>query len=63
MLNEVQYFKPLPDMRTRWYNDSVAKYLGEALDKLLADDGDVQAALDDAAQKAQTELDKLRAQD
>ena len=63
VLNEVQYLKPLPDMRTRWYNDSVAKYLTEALDKLLAEGGDVQAALDDAAEKAQAELDKLAAQE
>jgi multiple sugar transport system substrate-binding protein len=63
VLNEVQHLKPLPDMRTRWYNDSVAKYLTEALDKLLAEGGDVQAALDDAAQKAQAELDKLAAQE
>jgi multiple sugar transport system substrate-binding protein len=61
-LNENQYLKPLPDMRTRWYNDTVAKYFGEALDKLLAEGGDVKPALDDAAQKAQAELDKLIAQ-
>lgn len=61
-LNENQYLKPLPDMRSRWWNDTAAKYFGEALDKLLANGGDVKAALDDAAQKAQTDLDKLRAQ-
>lgn len=63
ILNEVQYLKPLPDMRSRFYNDTVAKYLGEALDAIFGDKADVQTALDDAAQKAQAELERLMAQE
>ena len=44
-LNENQYLTPLPDMRTRCWNDTTNKYFGEALDNLLADGGDVKAAL------------------
>jgi len=62
VLDQVQYLQPLPDMRSRWYNDSVAKYLGESLERMLSKGGDVKPELDQAAQKAQAELDKLRAQ-
>lgn len=61
-LNEVQYLKPLPDMRSRYWNDTAAKYMGQAIDTLLAKGGDVKAALDDAASKAQADLDKMIAQ-
>ncbi|MEM4847742.1 MAG: sugar ABC transporter substrate-binding protein [Thermosphaera sp.] len=63
VLNELQYLHPLPDMRTRWFNDSVANYFGEALERLLTQGGDVQAELDNAAARAQAELDRLRAQE
>lgn len=58
-LNENQYLQPLPDMRSRWWNDTTNKFFGEALDKLLGGAGDVKAALDDAAQKADAEYAKL----
>lgn len=58
-LNEVQYLKPLPDMRTRYWNDTTNKFFTEALDELLANGGDVQAILTDAAQKADAEYAKL----
>jgi hypothetical protein len=61
-LNENQYLTPLPDMRTRWWNDTTNKYFGEALDTLLADGGDVQAVLTDAAQKADADYAKLSTQ-
>lgn len=60
-LNEVQYLKPLPDMRSRYWNDTAAKYMGMAIDTLLANGGDVKATLDDAAAKAQADLDKMMA--
>jgi hypothetical protein len=61
-LGENQYLTPLPDMRTRWWNDTTNKYFGEALDTLLADGGDVQAVLTDAAQKADADYAKLSTQ-
>jgi multiple sugar transport system substrate-binding protein len=61
-LAENQYLTPLPDMRTRYWNDTTAKYLGEALDTLLAGGGDVQAVLTDAAQKADADYAKLSKQ-
>jgi multiple sugar transport system substrate-binding protein len=61
-LKENQYLKPLPDMRTRYWNDTTAKFFGEALDKLLAEGGDVKAILTDAAQKADAEYAKLSRQ-
>jgi multiple sugar transport system substrate-binding protein len=61
-LNENQYLKPLPDMRTRWWNDTTNKYFGQALDTLLAGGGDVQAVLTDAAQKADADYAKLSTQ-
>jgi multiple sugar transport system substrate-binding protein len=61
-LNENQYLTPLPDMRSRWWNDTTAKYFGAALDDLLANGGDVKAALDDAAAKADADYAKLSTQ-
>ncbi len=61
-LNENKYLKPLPDMRTRYWNDTTNKFWGEALDKLLSEGGDVQAVLTDAAQKADAEYAKLSKQ-
>jgi multiple sugar transport system substrate-binding protein len=61
-LNENKYLKPLPDMRTRYWNDTTNKFWGEALDKLLNEGGDVQAALTEAAQLADAEYAKLSKQ-
>jgi multiple sugar transport system substrate-binding protein len=61
-LNENTYLKPLPDMRTRYWNDTTAKYFQAALDDLLANGGDVQAALTNAAQKADADYAKLSSQ-
>jgi multiple sugar transport system substrate-binding protein len=61
-LNENKYLKPLPDMRTRYWNDTTAKYFGEALTNLLAGGGDVKAALTEAAQKADADYAKLSKQ-
>ena len=61
-LKENAYLKPLPDMRTRYWNDTTNKFWGEAMDKLLAEGGDVKAALTDAAQKADAEYAKLSKQ-
>jgi len=61
-LSENTYLKPLPDMRTLYWNDTTNKFWGEAMDKLLADGGDVQATLTDAAQKADAEYAKLSTQ-
>ncbi len=61
-LSENKYLTPLPDMRTRFWNATTKKYWEEALDKLLADGGDVQAALTDAAQKADADYAKLSKQ-
>ncbi|MDQ6693611.1 MAG: sugar ABC transporter substrate-binding protein [Chloroflexota bacterium] len=61
-LSENKYLAPLPDMRSRYWNDTTAKFFGEALDNLLANGGDVKAALTDAAQKADAEYAKLSKQ-
>ncbi len=58
-LNEDQYLKPLPDMRSRYWNDTANKFFGQALDTLLASGGDVKAVLTDAATKADAEYVKL----
>jgi len=61
-LTENKYLKPLPDMRTRYWNDTTNKFWGEAMDTLLSEGGDVQAVLTDAAQKADAEYAKLSKQ-
>jgi len=61
-LNEVQYLKPLPDMRSLYWNDTANKYFGQAQDTLLASGGDVKAILTDAAKKADEDYAKLSKQ-
>jgi len=62
VLKELDYLHPLPDLRSRFFNDSVAKELTPALEQLLGSGGDAKAVLDQAASKAQADLDKLIAQ-
>ncbi|OJV89437.1 MAG: hypothetical protein BGO39_36290 [Chloroflexi bacterium 54-19] len=58
-----QYFTPLPELRTRFFNDTIGKYLDKGLeDAQLADTQDFTQVVKQAAADSQKELDRLRAQ-
>ena len=55
-------FTPLPENRSRFYNDTVGKYFSYVGDASLAGTEDFSDALHRAAADAQKELDRLHAQ-
>ncbi len=58
-----QYFTPLPELRTRFFHDTIGKYLDKGLeDAQLAGVKDFTDVVKKAAADSQTELDRLRAQ-
>jgi len=52
IVKDLEYLHPLPCFRTIYFGECVEKNFKEALEKLLIEGGDVQAALDDAAAAA-----------
>jgi len=52
IVKDLEYLHPLPCFRTMYFGECVEKNFKEALEKLLLEGGDVQAALDEAAAKA-----------
>ncbi len=58
-----QYFTPLPELRTRYFNDTIGKFLDKGLeDAQLNGTKDFTQVVKQAATDSQKELDRLRAQ-
>lgn len=55
-LDDLQYVKPFFEARHVYFNQSGGKAIGDALDKLIREGGDVQATLAAAAKQAEKDL-------